>query len=251
MTWMKMVLVTGVAAVLLVPSVFAQEEEAGVEVSVSADVASAYVFRGVTFNDGPVLQPGVEVSGLPIVFGVWGNLNLGDYDGMLVEGQFSEIDLWAVYNIPLGLDPFWVSIGYSEYNYPSAGGDADREAWASIGLDVPLAPTLDVYYGLDGAVRKSFFAEASIGHELALGRGVGLELGAAIAYLLSDSGEDGFSHVEASADLSWSLLTGGVTYIGQIDDDVLTDYVPATANAGAALGYDVEVVGVLGIGADF
>ena len=34
------------------------------EVGVTMDFASAYVFRGYTFNDGPVIQPGIEASGL-------------------------------------------------------------------------------------------------------------------------------------------------------------------------------------------
>ncbi|MDP6631544.1 MAG: MltA-interacting MipA family protein, partial [Kiritimatiellia bacterium] len=42
------------------------------EASVSLDVASAYVFRGATLNDGLVLQPGLEISGLPVTLGVWG-----------------------------------------------------------------------------------------------------------------------------------------------------------------------------------
>ena len=55
------------------------------EVSVTADFASAYVFRGVTFNDEAVFQPAIEATGLglpegagSLTNGVWGNYEIGD-----------------------------------------------------------------------------------------------------------------------------------------------------------------------------
>ena len=49
---------------------------------VGVDVNSAYVWRGVTRNDGPAVQPWVD---LEVAEGfrvhVWGNLDLDDYDG--------------------------------------------------------------------------------------------------------------------------------------------------------------------------
>ena len=56
--------------------------------STSVDFASAYVFRGQTFNDGFVIQPGVEGAGLTV--GVWANI---DMDNVAVD-QVSEIDLY-------------------------------------------------------------------------------------------------------------------------------------------------------------
>ena len=56
------------------------------EVAVTLDLASAYVFRGVTLNDGAVIQPGIEASGFEIpeeygalAVGAWGNYDLDDY----------------------------------------------------------------------------------------------------------------------------------------------------------------------------
>jgi hypothetical protein len=54
--------VIAVMVVALMASVAAQ----AADVSAYVDFASAYVFRGVTLNNGLVMQPGVEVSGLPI-----------------------------------------------------------------------------------------------------------------------------------------------------------------------------------------
>jgi len=62
--------------------------------AVSLDIASAYVFRGATLNDGWVAQPALSVSPLPgLSLGLWANLDLEDYGGRLKDGQFSEVDL--------------------------------------------------------------------------------------------------------------------------------------------------------------
>ena len=66
------------------------------DASLSVDVASAYVFRGATFNDGVVVQPGLELGGLGgLSVGVWGNLDVDDYSGRLAGGEFSELDIYG------------------------------------------------------------------------------------------------------------------------------------------------------------
>lgn len=215
------------------------------EVTVGADVASAYVFRGVTFNDGIVVQPYVDIAGLPgvlegLTFGIWGNVDADDYDDTLESGQFSEIDIYASYAIPVeGIN---LAIEYCEYTYPTAPVLADREIGLSLGLDAVISPFVGVYYGLDGGIEKSLYAEAGVGFETELAEGVGLSLGALAGYLDPDGGESGFSQYELSASLSYGIFSAGVTYFGQIDDDVLVD---------GAYAYDVEVVGTLGLAYTF
>jgi uncharacterized protein (TIGR02001 family) len=211
------------------------------EVSLTADIASAYVFRGVTLNDGFVVQPGMEVSGLPIplTIGVWGNIDGDDYDGTLQKGQFSEIDLYASYDVEVGM--FGLGAGYCEYTYPQ-GGEADREFSIYAGADVLLAPAIAVYYGVGGAIEKSLYVEAEIGHSFEPMEEMSIDLGATIAYSDPDEGEDGFSNYTATLGVSYYFVGASVTYIGQIDDDVLPD------GKGA---YDTEVVGMLSLGYDF
>lgn len=213
------------------------------EVTVGGDFASAYVFRGVTFNDGPVFQPYVDVAGLPgafagLEFGVWGNLDIDDFDDTLESGQFSEIDLYASYALPI--EAVDASVSYTEYTYPGAEGDADREIGLSLGLDAILAPYVAVYYGVDGGIDQDLYAEAGIGYEVELAEGVGLALGGLIGFLEPDEGDSGLHQYELSASLSYGILSAGVAYIGQIDDDVLTDE-----------AYDVEVVGIIGASYSF
>ena len=72
---------------------------AAAEVTTTFDIASAYVFRGYTFNDGPVFQPGIEATGfgLPAQYGAasigaWGNMDLNEYSPTRSSSNFSEID---------------------------------------------------------------------------------------------------------------------------------------------------------------
>ncbi len=55
------------------------QEEPNYAVTVSADVLSAYVSKGVTGNDEPVFQPDVYVE-MPygFSFDVWANMNITD-----------------------------------------------------------------------------------------------------------------------------------------------------------------------------
>lgn len=221
------------------------------EAEVTVDVASAYVFRGITFNDSAVLQPGLSASG-PIDVSVWGNLDLADYDELGLEsGQFTEIDLAASYAIPLGLDPVSFSVGYVEYTYPSGGGDADRELSIGASLDVLMAPAITAYYGIDGAVDESIYVELSTGFEKELLEGLTANLGGLVAYASPDTGDDGFSHYSVSVGLGYGILSASVTYVGQIDDDVLPDAVPMTVDEDGSAGYDVEVYGMVGIATAF
>ncbi|MFC1498085.1 TorF family putative porin [Verrucomicrobiota bacterium] len=215
----------------------------GSEVSVSVDVASAYVFRGATFNDGLVVQPGLEVAGL-VTFGVWGNLDIDDYDGALEDGQFSELDIYASYDLPLDLDPLGLSVGYTEYLYPSGGGDADREISLSAGFDFIFSPSLAVFYGIDGGIEEMLYIELGLGHEFPISSEINGEVSIALGYVDPDGGDAGFSHADVSASVSYKCLSVGVTSVARIDKDVLPD----VEDGGS---YDAELVGSLGVGFKF
>ena len=244
---MKKATITAMVTVLAILCVVTVTGAA--DVSASLDLASAYVFRGYTLNDALVIQPGIEVSG-PVTVGVWANMDTDDYTAD-TSGQFSEIDLYASYDLPIECDTLGLSIGYTEYTYPSAsgGGDADREILLSTSLDVPLAPTLDIYYGVDGAIKEALYVELGFGHTLAVTEEVSCDLSATLAYLDPKDGESGFSHANLGAAVGYKMFSLGVTYIAQLDDEVLPDTVETVD--GISLGYDVDVVVTLGISADF
>ncbi|MFU8779717.1 MAG: TorF family putative porin [Kiritimatiellia bacterium] len=235
---MKKMMTGVVATAMLVAGV-----AVAADVDLTVDVASAYVFRGDTLNDGPVVQPGLEVA-LPHGFalGVWGNIDIDDYDGALEEGQFSEIDVYVSYALPFEL--LDISIGYTEYTYPSGGGDADREVDIKFGYKVgPVDVGFGVFYGVDGGIEKSLYAELSLGSSYDVGA-VTVDVGATAGYLDPDEGESGFSGYSLSAGVSYGILGAKVTYYGQIDDEVLVD-------VGDGGTYDVEVVGMLSLALSF
>jgi len=233
-----MKVLTGLVAVL----VMAASAVYGAEASLSLDVASAYVFRGATFNDGLVAQPGLEVGGLGgLSVGVWGNIDIDDMDGALEGGEFSEIDIYGSYALPV--EVIDLSIGYTEYTYP-LGGVADREVGVSAGTaagSVDLG--IDVFYGIDGGIEKTLYAELSAGTGFDIGA-MTAEIGATVGFLDPDEGESGLHNFTATAGLGYGAIGASVTYIGQIDDDVLVD----VEDGGS---YDVEVVGVLSAAVDF
>ena len=214
------VAVAALAAMISAPAVMAEEEAGGSEVTAGLDIASAYIFRGATLNDGVVAQPYVEVAGLPVTFGVWGNFDIDEPAPGAADNEFSEIDIYASYDLPIdGID---ASVGYTEYTYPM-GGAADREIGVNIGLgDLPLGPSLGIYYGIDGAIDESIYADISGGTDVELGEDLVLSVGVLVAYMDPDVGEDGFSHYELSAGLGiFEWLSLDVTYLDEIDDDVM------------------------------
>ncbi|MFH1006120.1 MAG: TorF family putative porin [Candidatus Latescibacterota bacterium] len=214
------------------------------EVSTSLDMTSAYVFRGVTFNDGLAAQPGIEMSGfpIPVTVGVWGNLDLGNYGDALEEGQFSEIDLYGSADIPLPIDWLGLSVGYTEYTYPSGGGKADRELNLTGELGFELSPSLSVNYGLGGAIRNALYLELGLGHEIEWSPCVSVGIDAALGYVNPDEGDGGISHYALIAGLSYRFLSASLTYIGQVDDQVLPDGIGS---------YDANVIGTIGVSYGF
>jgi hypothetical protein len=160
------------------------------------------------------------------------------------SGRFSEVDLYASLAMPTLIEGLDWSLGYTDYLYPEAGGESDREVNVVFAVDTLLAPTVGLYYGVDGLIEKSTFVEFGLSHSFELTVEVGLGLGAKVGYAIPDEGEEGFNNADLTASLSWKALTASVTYSAQLDDEVLID-----AEEGGL--YDVEVIGKLGLAQTF
>jgi uncharacterized protein (TIGR02001 family) len=215
------------------------------DVTVGMDVVSAYVFRGNTLNDGPALQPTLSVGNfklndsftLPLTLGVWGNMDIGTYNHTLDKGQFSEVDFTASYALPKVIEKLGWSVGYCEYVYPG-GAASDREVNLGFTVDSLLSPSLTFNYGLDGALRDSTYIEGGLKHAFKLDP-VTLTLGGTLAYQIAPGFDSsGFGPLVLTASASYSILTASVSYVAEIDDDVLANY-------------DVKMVGKLGIAYTF
>lgn len=234
------------------------------------DYASAYVFRGATLNDGSVLQPSLEVTGLPITIGTWGNFDINDFDGRRTGNQFSEIDLYGSYSTTI--DKVDLTAGYTEYVYPNTveyvypdtvAREADREARLTAGLPLALDPKMTVFYMLDGPNQSDLYVQAEASHTKKISALTSLEFFATAGYQSDDEtldfsglpldaagkpigagtavkGESGLANYTAGVKGTYQKLTAGVTYIGRFDDKVLPDDV-----------YDVNVVFTVGLATDF
>jgi hypothetical protein len=205
------VVVCALAAALAVPAAPVD----GAEVTLAADARTAYVWRGLTFADGPVVQPSLEVSGLrlgtvPLVVEVWSNFNLDDWDGQLHAGQFSEFDLTLTAGLPHGFE-----LGFIEYVF-AIGGAKDlsrplepstREAFVSWTREGRVTPTLRLYYDVEQIRSPFLLASAERGFVLprrlvlSLGAELGLAGGGFARYYGGTKG--GLYHGDVSAALGW------------------------------------------------
>jgi len=215
------------------------------------DANSAYVWRGMTFNDGFVLQPSMDVSHNGFAFNVWGNYDLDDYDDTLETNRFSEIDLTGSYAFKLGKVD--ASVGIIHYLFPEASDDADSnttEVFAGLSYDLGagFAISTKVYYDFDAV--EDFYITAGLGYTYSINDKTTLGLSGLISYAGEDfadyyaGGTDsGFYNYLLTASLKYMVtdafgIGANINFTESMDDDVLTDEsVDTTVFGGINLTY--------------
>lgn len=232
----KAVKVWGMCAVMgavVAGSAFAQDEGPSAEAAAGVDVASAYVFRGATVSDEVSVQPLLEGSFGNLTLGTWGNLNTD-------TEQFDEIDYYVSYALPLGDCPVGLSVGYTEYTYPTGtttndegvitgGAEADREVNVAASFEqalsdaLTLSSGLSVNIGLEGPfLDEGLYVAGELGLEQSVSDDMSVSLGAVLGAELGDNvDENGLSHVTLSAGVSYMMLAATVSYVIETDDKVL------------------------------
>lgn len=251
---MKKIITTTIATGLVATSALA--------VDVTLDLASAYVFRGVTLSDEASFQPGIETSGfgLPeeyggVTFGAWGAYDLDDSYTGASSSTFQETDWYVSYSLPAFVDGLDLFVGYCEYSYGAGSSDEEFNIGAGYAIaGVGLGATY--YQGVGGAISTSAYYEFAAGYDLEVTEELVVSLGARLGYADPDGGESGFSDYDLSAGISYPLgdvwsIGASATYIGQIDDDVLADETLSSDPVNGSLGYDVDFVGMLSLAASF
>ena len=198
------------------------------DATAALDMNSAYVWRGITFNDGLVAQPSMDVTAGNFGFNVWGNFDIADYDDNLDANNFSEIDLTLSYSLTVWkLD---LGAGLIEYVFP-AGGQGTREIYISASMPIiaGLSAGVDLYYDVDEF--HGLYAIANIGYALNITEKIGLEAGASAAYAteeVSAGGKSGLDDYLLSLSASYAFtdalsVGAGLHYVGSLDKDVLPD----------------------------
>jgi hypothetical protein len=94
----------------IVPTSYAQ-------VNYGVDFMSRYVWRGLSLDKVPSIQPTLEVAAGNLTVGLWGNLPTAGGD----HKPFQEVDLYGYYAIPIG--DMSASVGFTDYMVRSYGGD--------------------------------------------------------------------------------------------------------------------------------
>ncbi len=198
------------------------------EASFNTNVNSAYVWRGITFNDGVVVQPSLDVTKGGFGFNVWGNLDIDDYDNTLDDGEFSEVDLTLSYGFDIKSVSF--SFGYIEYLFP-AGILGTREVYGGISIEpfTGFTTGVTVYYGFDEV--EDYYVSMNIGYSRELVEKLSMDIGftAGIAGEDMSAGtDDGFHDYNISLGLGYAVTdtlsaSGFIAYTDSFDEDVLPE----------------------------
>lgn len=196
------------------------------DATLNLDVNSAYVFRGVTFNDGLVLQPSLDVVKGGLDVNIWGNMDIDDYDGAVKSGEFSEVDLAVSYSHTI--DKLTLTGGVVQYLFPN-GGESTQEVFASgsVALVDGLSVGLAVNYDYD--LIKDYYANLSLAYSYAVNKKTGITAGIAAGYAGKDmapGGKAGFNDYKASLKVTYAVtdmigVAANINYTDAIDSDVL------------------------------
>ena len=226
------------------------------EVAVTVDTATAYVFRGATVVDELVVQPGIEVSdfGMPeeygsISLGVWGSMApfMDTYDNL------HETDWYVAYSLPMIVSNLDLYVAFTEYQYVAPAGEKEVNFGASYILmkDVTVGGTANFMTDDEnGLTEKQKYFEAFVDVALNLNENLTANVGGAAGLMFQGDGNsslglnDGLNQYELRGSLAYAInemwgIGGSLTYVGQLDDNVLPDSV-----------YDKGLVAMLSLGCD-
>ena len=121
-------------------------------------VASKYMWRGLSIVNEAVHQPFVSAPYKGLSLGVWGNQALPNVNKH--QSRFTEFDYSIDYSWSWQKADFVV--GFVNYRFPNEGLDQNSEAYASVGLQLPLRPKIKMYRELRTA--WGTYVKLSLGH---------------------------------------------------------------------------------------
>lgn len=198
------------------------------------DFNSAYVFHGMTYNSGLVLQPFLQIAGKSFVYTMWSNYNLQSDDnglGHFKAAEFTEVDHFFTYLLPVSFVDADITAGF--YTYPYLGWECDKEI--QFGLEKTfhslLVPYARLGYMYDGLMKKNIYIEFGAKGSQPIGDSFSFDYNAKASWESQgfiDPAPKGMKHV---------LITGGFTYmqsetlgftakanyVGQLNKDVMPD----------------------------
>ena len=139
---------------------------------------SSYVWRGFELNDNSmVIQPSMTVAYNGFSANLWGNL---DTDNDADTKNWTETDLTLAYDT--AFDKIGLGVGYIYYALD--GADDSQELYVSVSYDTMLSPSLTIYRDFDSY--NGWYLNFAVGHSIAMGDDLSLDLGASIGYYDAD-----------------------------------------------------------------
>jgi hypothetical protein len=226
-------------------SLYAVAGHAQAEIGADVGLFSAFVWRGLSLTNKPVMQPAVWASipagNAAITLGVWSTIDLGKYDdpdddisesGGTSSFNLAEYDPYAEVSFTVGKAT--LTGGGTAYIYPNdfppgtVGLNSDFntvELYAKAALDAPLSPGFALYYDVD-KVDGAYF-EGSLGYSIPASETVSIELGATAGFSAGQSADvddvgdpqadffnfqdDGFTHLDLSAGVPFAAGAFSIT----------------------------------------
>ena len=229
--------IVSMASIMVLAAGGAASQASAATATAALDANSAYVWRGLTFNDGIVLQPSMDVSANGFAFNVWGNFDVDDYDGAVNDGEFSEVDLTASYAFKLGAVD--ASLGVIEYTFP-AGTDSTTELFAGLGYDLGAGFSISTKFYYDVDQVNDFYLTAGLGYSYSINDKTTLGLSGLISYAGEDFAnfyaggtKDGFFNYMLTASVKYMVtdafgIGANINYSDSLDNSVLPDEVVDT-----------------------
>lgn len=208
------------------------ENAMAADASFGADVNSAYVWRGITFNDGAVVQPSLDITKGGFGLNVWGNIDIDDYNDTLDDREFSEVDLTLSYGVDI--KSVSLSFGYIEYLFPTTdagGAPGTREVYGGVSFTPVegLSTGVTVYYDFDEV--EDYYISASIGYSRELVEKLSMDIGLSAGYAgkdMSVGADSGLNDYNISMGLGYAVseamsVSGFLAYTDTFDEDVLPE----------------------------
>jgi uncharacterized protein (TIGR02001 family) len=154
------------------------------DVTATMDMESAYVWRGLTLNDGAVLQPSMDVASGGFDFNVWGNFDIAKNDFTRERNRFSEVDLTMSYAYTL--DPVTITVGGIEYLFPNTDAEGTREVF----LGISGSPLEGVSVGVTGyydcQLFHDYYVSANLGYDYTFSNKLDIGAGASCGVIGKD-----------------------------------------------------------------
>jgi uncharacterized protein (TIGR02001 family) len=193
-------IITGIAATTLllaagIPAARAEAEAPSADASVA--FLSKYVWRGFELSDDSVvIQPSLTASYKGFSANLWANLDT-DLSG-------ADTNKWNETDFTISYDGAYKKLGYGAgwIYYALDGTNDTQELYFALSYDVLLAPSLSIYYDIDGFA-GAWYANLGFSHAFMLSEDISLDLGLSFGYL-----DDNDSYAE----LHDGLLSASISF---------------------------------------